>query len=92
MRRTFDAPLHAEAVGDRRRRRRELLERKREAVQLPFHAHEEEVPLGVLVLIGVKDVGAVTVEKLGDGGDDAARIGTVDEQGRGVAHAPMLKQ
>ncbi len=95
LRRALEAHLHGEARGDLGERGGEAVgavERQREVGEVPLDAHEEELELGVLVLIGVHDVGAVPIEELGHGGDDAALVGTVDEQGGGVAHAMMVRQ
>ena len=94
-RRALEAHLHGEARGDVGEGGVEAVatvERQREAVELPLDAHEEELELGVLVLVGVHDVGAVAVEELGDGGDDAALVGAVDEQRRRVTHAGVALQ
>jgi hypothetical protein len=40
-----------------------------EAVESPFHAHEEEAGLGVLMLVGMGNVGAVSVEEASHGCD-----------------------
>ena len=75
-----------EALGDRGELARELVEVEVEVGEVPLDAHEEQAALGVLVLVGVQDVGVVAVEELADGGDDPLAVGAVDEQDGGVLH------
>jgi len=51
-----------------------------ELVQRPLDAHEEQAQVLVLVLVRVQDVGAVRVEKIGDGRDQPLAVGTIDQQ------------
>ncbi len=46
----------------------------------PLDAHEEEAEGVVLMLIGVKDVGALRIEQSGYTGDEALLVGAIDEQ------------
>ena len=65
----------------------DLVASQREAVELELDALEER-GVGVIgVLLEVDDVAAVGGDERGDGGDDAAAIGTGDEQ-HGVGHRP----
>ena len=50
-------------------------------------AHEEEVLLVVLMLVGVEDVCAVLIEHAGDTGHQTATVGAVDKENSGVFHA-----
>ena len=55
-------------------------------LEVPFDAHQEQVALAVLVLVGVQDVGIVPVQEFADGGNDPLAVGTVDQQDGGVLH------
>ena len=60
-----------------------------EALELPFHPHEEEFGFGILVLIGMGNVGAVAVQQVGDTGHEALPVRTIDEQNGSVPHGPF---
>jgi hypothetical protein len=55
------------------------------AFQSPLHTHEEEAQLVILMLVGVKDVGALRVEQAGDASHQAFPVRAVDEQDCAVA-------
>ncbi len=54
--------------------------------QVPFHPHQEQFQLGVLMLVGVQDVGIVQQQKVGDGGDQTLLVGAGNQQDGGMAH------
>lgn len=81
-------PLHLEFLGDWRELLLELRGIKREARQVPFHAHEEQILFGILMLVCVQDVGVVPIEKVGDCRNQTFAVGTIDQQGGGVFHRP----
>jgi hypothetical protein len=55
-----------------------------ETIQRPFHAHEKQPRLMVLMLIGMGDIGPVTVQQARNGRDKAFLVRTIDQQnGRG---------
>ena len=59
----------------------ELLELRRIARRWrPRHAHEENVTLGVDVLVEVHDVAVVAPDQRGDCGNQAFAVGAVDQQ------------
>ena len=57
-----------------------------ETVKIPFHAHQEERLGGILVLVGVQDVGLVGIQKIGDGSHETLAIRASDQQNGGVPH------
>ncbi len=61
--------------------------RQVEARQLPFHAHEEQFGFGVLVLIGMGDIGSVLVQQVCHARYQALAVRTIDEENGGVPHA-----
>src|SRR5262249_39160407 len=48
--------------------------------------HEEEAQLVILMLVGVKNVGAALVKQAGDAGDESLAVGAVDQENCGVFH------
>ena len=48
-------------------------------VQRPLDAHEEQAEVVILVLVGVKNVGAMLVEQAGDAGHQALLVRAVDQ-------------
>ena len=79
-------PAHRESLGQRGELARELRGIEGEVRQVPFDAHEEQLALRVLVLVGVEDVGVVPVQELADGGDDAFAVRAIDQQDGSVLH------
>jgi len=73
-------------VGDRREGGREVGRIEVEACQIPLHPHQEQPELGVLVLVGVQDVGVVPEQEVGDGCDQPLLVGAGQQQNGGVAH------
>jgi hypothetical protein len=61
-----------------------------ESVERPFHAHEEQAGLRVLMLVGMGDVGAETKEQAGNARHQAFAVGTVDQQDGGIGHAGSI--
>lgn len=57
-----------------------------ESVQGPFHPHEEEAQFAILVLIGMGDVGAISIKKPGNAGDETLTVGAMNEKNRGTCH------
>ena len=76
--------LHAEALGDRFEGGLDLVPSEVEPVELELHALEEDVLVGVGVLLGVDDVAVVPVEEAGHFSDDAllVRAGEQEDGGR----------
>ena len=60
-----------------------------ESVQLPFHPHKEEFGFRVLMLIGMCDVGAVSIKKVGDGCDQTFTVWTVDKENSRIPHCEL---
>ena len=57
-----------------------------ESIQRPFDAHKEQAGFVVLMLIGMYDVGAVSIEQAGDGRDQAFTVRTIDQENRRIPH------
>ena len=62
-----EPPRHPEAPGDGAEGGGEVGEVEVEVRQIPFDPHQEQLQLGVLVLVGVQDVGVVREQEIGDG-------------------------
>jgi hypothetical protein len=60
------------------------------AVEIPFHAHEEQAKIVIVVLIGVEDVGPVFVQQPGNTGHESLPVGAVDQQNGCVLHLDQL--
>ena len=78
--------MHLELAGDRGELFREAGRLQVEAFERPLDAHEEQLQLVVLVLVGVKDVGSMRVKEVGDSGHYPPAIGAVNQQDGGVLH------
>ena len=87
MRHQVETPAHVEPGRQRLEFPAKALQV--EALELPFHPHEEEFGFGILVLIGVRDVGAVAVQQVGDTGHQTFPVGTIDEQNGSIPHGPF---
>jgi hypothetical protein len=74
---------HAEALGERRERPRDVLPRQVEPVQLELHPQEERLVRLVGVLLQVDDVAPVPRHERGGRGDDPRLVGTRRQQSRG---------
>jgi hypothetical protein len=83
----LQSPAHLEAIRHRRKASWELGKIQSEPGKIPLDAHQEEIPLGVLMLVGVQDISVVLVEELGNRGDNASTVRTGNEQDGGVLHA-----
>ena len=55
--------------------------------RIELHSHQEEIRLGISVLIRMNNVSIVMENEIGDGRDQATAIRTGDEQDGGVLHA-----
>ena len=84
VRHQVEAPTHVEPGGQGL----EFLAKplQVEPVQLPFHPHKEESGFGVLMLIGMCDVGAVPIQQVGDARHQPLPIGAIDEQNGSIPH------
>src|ERR1035441_3228255 len=79
-------PLHLEGLGKHRKFCAESRVVKGKILEIPLHAHEEEAEIGVLMLIGMQDVGAVPVQETGNAGYDALAVGAVNQKNSGIWH------
>jgi hypothetical protein len=77
-------PLHLKLRGERFEFRAECIHV--EAIERPFDAHKEEDGLMVLMLIGVYDIGAVSIEQARHGCDQAFPVRAVDQEYSGIRH------
>ena len=84
--RPVQPPPHGEPLGDRGELAVAVVAGEVEPGQVPLDPHEEQAAFGVLVLVGVEDVGVVPEQEVGDGGGDALAVGAVDEQDAGAGH------
>src|ERR1019366_4872574 len=84
LRHQAEAPAHLESGGQGLEffAKPKQVERR----QFPLHTHEKELGFGVLMLIGVGDVGAELIEQVGDAGHQALAVGTIDEENGGIPH------
>src|ERR1035441_8604652 len=57
-----------------------------ESFQRPFNTHKKQASLVVLMLIGVGDIGAVSIKKACHGRDQAFAVRTVDQENCGILH------
>ena len=57
-----------------------------EVFGIEFDAHQEQPGFFIAVLIGMKNVAAVAIDKVGDGSDFALAVRAGDEQDGGVFH------
>ncbi len=74
------APVHLELFGEGSKGGAEVLFAAAGVVQRKFDAHEEESEVDVLMLVGVQDIGVVMDEEVGDGGNDALAVRTIDQE------------
>jgi hypothetical protein len=56
-------------------------------IQRPFHPHEKQAGLVVLVLVGVDNVGSVLIKNAGDRGDKAFAVRARDKEDGGILHS-----
>jgi hypothetical protein len=61
-----------------------------ESFQRPFDAHKKKTGFMVLMLIGVRDVGAVSIEQAGDRRHQAFTVRAVDQENGGILHRAEL--
>ena len=80
------APFHIEGSGHRLERRAKGRLIQREILQVPLHAHEEQPEIVVLVLIGVKNVGAVAGQETGNARDDSLAVRAMNQKNGGIWH------
>jgi hypothetical protein len=91
MRRLREPPLHLELFGDWREMFGEfgevfIREVDVEVFGIELDAHQEEPRFFVGVFVGMQDVSAVAVDKVGDGGDFAFGVRAGDEEDGGGFH------
>ena len=55
--------------------------------QFPLDAHEKQPEVVILMLIGVKNICAVSVQETGDLSDDSFLVGAMNQQNSGVRHS-----
>src|ERR1035438_9460034 len=84
LRHQLELPLHPQFRGRGLEFRAECAQV--ESFQRPFDAHKKQAGLVVLMLIGVGDVGAVSIEKACHGCDQAFTVRTVDQENSGIGH------
>ena len=84
LRHQAEAPAHLESGGQGLK----LFAKPKqvEGLQFPLHPHEKELGFGILMLIGVGDVGAVPVEQVGDARHQALAVRTIDEENGSIPH------
>ena len=78
-------PLHIVLFGDGGKGGGKAVHRQGKAVQVPLHAHQEQVFHRVLVLVGVQDVGVIGQQEIGDGCNQAVAVRAADQQGGRMA-------
>ena len=81
-----EPPDHPEAVRDGSESRGEVGQIEAEVRQFPFHPHQEQFQLGILMLVGMQDIGVVRQQKIGDGGDQPSLVGAGNQQDGGMTH------
>ena len=81
----FHPPAHVEPPRDGLELLPQRLGRQVELLERPLHAHEEQPQILILVLIGVQDVRAVRIQKVGNCGDQALAVGAIDQENGGVS-------
>jgi hypothetical protein len=87
--RPLDTPAHLKAFANDCELVGEVVEAEVEPSEVPLDAHQEQAALGVLVLVRVQDVGVVSIQELGDGGDNPFAVGAVDQQDAGLRHGAL---
>jgi hypothetical protein len=92
LRRPSQPPAHVELLRNRGKLFAECFLAQVESIERPLHPHEEHAREIILVLIGVQNIRAVTIEKLRDGGDNASAVGAIDQKYAGTQEklAPCL--
>jgi hypothetical protein len=75
--------LHVKVVGYRLESGSDLLPCECKTVHLPFHTMKEDPLLGVNVLLGVNNIAAVAEHEIGNTGDQAFLVGTVNQKDGG---------
>ena len=88
---SLDTPVHPEAIGNGPELADEFILVQIEAGKIPFDAHEEQAPLGILMLIRMQDVGIMPIQKLADSGDDPFTVAAVDQKDGSVFHAAITR-
>ena len=81
----FQLPAHGKPVRNAGKAPGEFFEIERESFQIPFHTHEEKIAFGILMLVGMEDIGLVSGQKIGHCRHDAPLVGTIDQQNGGSA-------
>src|SRR5580658_3066620 len=59
----------------------------RESGKFPFHSDQQNIVLGVEMLVDADDMAVRAVNEVSDGGRDALLVGTTGEENSGVSHA-----
>ena len=84
------SPRESGAIGKRSEGPAKLRFIQVEAIERPFDAHEEQVQLRVLMLVGMQDVPAMREEEVRDQGDQTFAVGRVEQQNRALIHVNEL--
>ena len=79
-----DAPVHAELVRDGAKRAVEVLHVQAESVQIPLDTRQVVTLFARLMLLEVKNISIVTVNKLGDGGVQPLAVWALHEKNGAV--------
>lgn len=84
----FQTPVHAQSRRDRLKMRAESIDG--ETFERPFHPHEKQAGLMVLMLIGMNDVGPMFIEHARNRCYQTFTVRAIDQQDGGVIHAREL--
>jgi hypothetical protein len=88
FRHLVEPPLHLQFRGQLLKIPPERLQV--EFLERPFDSHKEQAGLVVLMLIGVRNIRTVPVEKTGHSGDQALAIRTINAEDGGIPHCLAL--
>ncbi len=85
------APFHSQPISDGLKMFRELTHVQREARQIPFHAHQEKIALGIQMLVGVQRVAVTAINKIVDRGVQPFLVGATHQENGGVLHRALRR-
>ncbi len=82
----IELPLHLQTLGDRAEVLAERIGFNSRATQVPLHAHEKQVVLRILMLVGIAIIGVMPIKEIRDRSDDAFLVWAGNQQGGRVFH------
>ena len=89
LRHQVEAPAHLKSF---RQHSKFLAERVQvKARKFPFHPHKKQLSLGILMLVGMRNIGAISIQKVGNTRHQTLPVRAIDQKNRRIPHILVIR-